>query len=215
MSDPAVKNAASDDNRAAQSHGLGDVSFTESDQEVDLSAAKAPADDNVVEVNLGNLPRVTEQISQAEPGALLTLGRNGDIKVDASPKKSKVSRVHCTIIKNRDGTITVRDGKLNEPSRNGTFYIAPDGEEIRIRAEQRLPPGSVIRLGPDRLVQLPAYEIQSPACDKTFVIGRHAGCSPRLPDSYDIISREHATVFCDNNGKLWIHDGGLAGRSEL
>ncbi|WP_280300903.1 FHA domain-containing protein [Nocardia abscessus] len=143
------------------------------------------------------------------PGQEYVLGRGDGALLDHMAT-DKVSRRHATIMVDEQGHVLIRD----ENSMNGTFV---DGKQMTGGRWVRLYDGQDLMLSRDfevgvtfqrQMAEVRLFGDDGPAL--TLHRGREIGIGremvhPEAPGR-DSISRRHATVGMDENGRVWIRD---------
>lgn len=85
----------------------------------------------------------TSSLAVPRPGEGIVIGRN-------EMNDPTISRNNTTLQRLPDGTLVIRDGTTESPSRNGTpFYDPRTGTTVRLRGEVRLGPGESCVIGTD------------------------------------------------------------------
>lgn len=157
------------------------------------------------------------------PGDVIPLGREGDPRLPPGLRENDyASRHHAEIKMGEDGRLLVTD----TDSTNGTYI---NGQRIPPREEVPLEPGDTLRIGrfettvrvenpeAELMAMPPVAFVRSANNDgpplrlapgDEVVLGRQEG--PLLPRLavHNSISRRHATIGMDDEGRLWIRDEG-------
>lgn len=145
------------------------------------------------------------------PGNEYILGRSEGALLE-NLATDHVSRTHATIRVDDDGHVFIRD----ENSANGTFLDGKQlsgGQWIRVHDGQNLMLSRQLKLGVNlerQLAEVRLFGKDGPALSlhrgRTVDVGRDL--VPRYVPGRSSISRDHAQIGMDENGRVWIRDVG-------
>ena len=135
---------------------------------------------------------------------IITIGRNPDNKIVVNDPTGKVGREHAEIRIQHNGYMTLRDNN----STNGTLVrgqrITP-GQEIQVNRGDEVVFAGVQRLDWNQVPTPPDFS----KFKNVYTVGRDRDNHFLLPDNR--ISRYHAVVLQDKNGKVFIYDQSSTG----